>query len=74
MRCHLVFVLVAFPPPPVTSLATRLEVSKDSSDFATSRLIISSKRDRVFIRSRSRLRFFNFGLEAKPFGFSVGRE
>ena len=31
-RCHLVFGVVAFPPPPVTSPATRLK-SEDLSDF-----------------------------------------
>src|SRR5919199_31440 len=35
-RCCLVFVVVAFPPPPVTSPATRPE-SEDPSDFATSK-------------------------------------
>jgi hypothetical protein len=49
-RCRLVFGVVAFPPPPVTSPATRPK-SEDLSDLRLlRRLIISSKRDTVFIR------------------------
>ena len=46
-------------------------IPKDPSDFATSRPIISSKRDCVFIRCRSRL-VLRLCPEAKPFGFSMG--
>ena len=48
-RCHLVFVMVALPPPPDYYSGNEAQVRRPER-LATLRAIISSKRDSVFIR------------------------
>ena len=56
-RCHLVFVLVAFPPPPVTFPATRLAAHLPKKlhieRLALSRDDLSQRASSVFIRMTS---------------------
>jgi hypothetical protein len=52
-RCRLVFGVVAFPPPPVTNSGNEAQARRLERLTATSRPIISSKHDCVFIRRRS---------------------
>jgi len=68
----LVFVVVAFPPPPVTFPATRLFKSLETQER-----LCYLKVDHFL---KARLRFYPLSLktslatylEAKPFGFSAG--
>jgi hypothetical protein len=64
----LVFVVVAFPPPPLTTLANEAQLSL--SDCATSEADQILEAQPVFIRALRK--FFNF--PSKPFGFGMGRK
>jgi len=68
-RCHLVFFVVALPPPPVTSPATRLK-AYTSSDFCYFKVDHFPKARQRFYPRRSRKSCDFPGT--KPFGFSVG--